>query len=81
MNEARDLQHPDITQMERTGEPWFPRRIEVKAAEDDAERFCKEAFGLFFQFLMTACPYAVSGFIDDNEEEFNDFVLSNYGEG
>ena len=42
MNEARDLQHPDITRMEATGYPWFPRKITVEATEEDARAYCLE---------------------------------------
>lgn len=71
MNEARDLQHPDITAAERTGYPWFPKRISFDLSEQEAKRYCQDAFEPFWNFLAKAYPYAITGFLDDN---INDLV-------
>ena len=64
MNEARDLEHPDITRAQQTGYPWFPRKITVEATEEDARAYCLEQFPAFFSAMMAAFPSAVTGFLD-----------------
>ena len=76
MNEARDLQHPDITRMEATGYPWFPRKITVEATEEDARAYCLEQFPAFFSAMMAAFPSAVTDFLDDRQEDFAEFVFA-----
>lgn len=80
MNESRNLQHPDITAAENTGYPWFSRVIKVEAGEKEAIKFCKESFEQFFNFLMASYPYAVSGYLDDNDDDFAEFILSGAAE-
>lgn len=75
MNESRDIQHPDITQAEKTGYPWFPRKITVKASQETAKAYCVDRFGDFFDFLMESSPYAVINFLDENQEDFAEFVF------
>lgn len=75
MNEPRDLQHPDITQAERTGYPWFPRKITLEATQDHAKAYCAEHAERFFDFVLNAWPSAVTGFLDDNESDFSEFVV------
>lgn len=75
MNEARDLQHPEITQIERTGYPWFPRKVTIEATEEDAKAYCQHSYDTFFNFLLASYPQAVDSYLDDNEDLFNDFVV------
>lgn len=42
MNESRDIQHPDITQAEKTGYPWFPRKITVEATQEHAKNLLRQ---------------------------------------
>lgn len=74
MNEARDIQHPDITAAESTGYPWFPRTVSTKVTENQAKDFCCDAFSLFWDFLCAAYPYAIAGFIDDNQDEYIEWI-------
>lgn len=76
MNEARDLQHPDITRMEATGYPRFPRKITVEATEEDARAYCLEQFPAFFSAMMAAFPSAVTDFLDERQEDFAEFVFA-----
>ena len=76
MNEARDLQHPEITQAEKTGYPWFPRQVVIEATEDDAKAYCQQSYDAFFSFLMAAYPYTVAAFLDDNKSFFDEFVVT-----
>lgn len=70
MNEARDLQHPDITAAERTGRPWFPRNLVIEVTEIDAKAYCQDAFSVLWEFLRVTCPDAITGFIYDNQDDF-----------
>lgn len=76
MNEARDLQHPDITAIERTGYAWFPRKVETEISEGTAKEFCKESFEAFWDFIMASSPSVAAGFIDDNKDEVLDWIGS-----
>lgn len=69
MNEARDLQHPDITAAEATGYAWFPRRIFFDLSEQTAKSYCQDAFELFWSFLTKAYPYVITNFLDDNTND------------
>ena len=75
MNESRDIQHPDITQAEKTGYPWFPRKITVEASQEAAKACLAERFGDFVNFLLKAYPYAVINFLDENQDDFAEFVF------
>lgn len=76
MNEARDLQHPDITRMEATGEPRFPQKIQIEVSQELASMFCENEFEAFFTFLMINYPDAITGFLDDDPENFSEFIVS-----
>lgn len=76
MNESRDIQHPDITQAEKTGYPWFPRMITVEATEQHAKAYCVGRAEDFFGFMMAAYPYAVLNFLDEEQNDFAEFVLA-----
>lgn len=69
MNEARDLQHPDITAIEQTGYAWFPRRVSAEISEAEAKNFCKDTFETFLAFIMAAHPSIVAEYVDDNKDE------------
>lgn len=75
MNEARDLQHPEITQTERIGYPWFPRKVTIEATEEDAKAYCQHSYDAFFNFLLASYPQAVDSYLDDNADLFDDFVV------
>lgn len=75
MNDYRDIQHPDITQAEKAGYPWFPRKITVEASQEAAKAYCADRFGDFFDCLVKAHPYAVINFLDDNQDDFAEFVF------
>lgn len=75
MNESRDIQHPDITQAEKTGYPWFPRKITVEATQEHAKIYCASRAGDFFDFLVKSHPYTVSNFLDENQDDFAEFVF------
>lgn len=75
MNEARDLEHPDITHAHQTGYPWFPRKITVEATLEDAREYCLSQFRDFFSAIMAAYPSAVSDFLDERQEDFLEFVI------
>ena len=70
MNEQRDLQHPEITEAHRTGQSWFPKRIYVDVSERDAMAYCNDNFSAFWDFLLAAYPYAITGFMDDNADDY-----------
>lgn len=74
MNEARDIQHPDITAAEQTGYPYFPRKVTIEATEKHIGEYCEGRFKDFFAFLMVAYPYAIDGFLDDNNDDFIEFM-------
>lgn len=76
MNEARDIQHPDITAAEQTGYPLFPRKMEITIPEDLIKEYCNKAFDSFWYFLTITCPDAITGFLDDYPSEFNDFIVN-----
>ena len=75
MNEARDLQHPEIAQIEKTGYPWFPRKVTIEATEEDAKAYCQYSYDAFFNFLLATYPHAVNSYLDDNEDLFDEFVV------
>lgn len=75
MNESRDIQHPDITQAEKTGYPWFPRKITVEATQEHAKAYCAKRPEALFDFIMKSWPSLVSCFLDDNQEDFAEFVF------
>lgn len=70
MNEARDLQHPDISSAERTGHMWFPQNLTVEVSETDAKAYCHDAFSVLWEFLRAAYPNVVMDFIYDNQDDF-----------
>lgn len=76
MNEARDLQHPDITAAEKTGYPWFPIKVVTEISEADAKKFCQESFEDFWAFIMASSPSVAAGFIDDNQGDFLEWRMS-----
>jgi hypothetical protein len=69
-----NIQHPDITAAEQTGYPYFPRKVTIEATPKHAEEYCGEQFKAFFAFLLTAYPYAIDGFLDDNNDDFVEFM-------
>lgn len=76
MNEARDIQHPDITAAEQTGYPLFPRKMEVTIPEEMAKEYFEQNFEAFWYFLTVTHPDAITGFLDDSPQEFDEFVAN-----
>lgn len=74
MNEARDLQHPDITAAEKTGYPWFPRTVTMEITEDDGKEYCHKNFNHFWDFLMVESPYTIKKYLDENEDNLMDWM-------
>lgn len=74
MTETNKIQHPDITAAEQTGYPWFPRKVTIEATSKHAHDFCLDSFEAFFDFLFTAYPHAISSYLDDNEDQFTEFM-------
>lgn len=74
MNQDNNIQHPDITAAEETGYAWFPRQVRIEATEKHARDFCGENFEAFFNFVMAVSPYSIINYLDDNSEDFAEFV-------
>lgn len=68
-----DIQHPDITAAERTGYP-FPRQVQITVTEDLAKEFCQSNFDIFWYSMMICHSDAVTDFLDQYHQEFDEFI-------
>lgn len=61
--------------------PWFPRKVVIEATPDHAVAFIKDDIGCieaFLGYILKTTPYVISGFLDDHQEEFDNFVRTSF---
>ena len=57
----------------------FPKTVRVEATEQNARAFIKENVENFLDWMFLSNEYTVSEYLDDNMENFSEFLLSGGG--
>ena len=57
----------------------FPKTVRVEATEQNARAFIKENVDNFLDWMFLSNEYTVSEYLDDNMENFAEFLLSGGG--
>ena len=58
---------------------YFPKTVRVEATEQNARAFIKENVDNFLDWMFLSNEYTVSEYLDDNMENFAEFLLSGGG--
>lgn len=65
--------------MEEKTYQFFPKTIRVEATEQDARAFIKENVDNFLDWMFHSNEYTMSEYLDDQVENFTEFLLSGGG--
>ena len=57
----------------------FPKTVRVEATEQNARAFIKENVDNFLDWMFLSNEYTVSEYLDDNMENFSEFLFSGGG--
>ena len=57
----------------------FPKTVRVEATEQNARAFIRENVDNFLDWMFLSNEYTVSEYLDDNMENFSEFLLSGGG--
>ena len=57
----------------------FPKPVRVEATEQNARAFIRENVDNFLDWMFLSNEYTVSEYLDDNTENFAEFLLSGGG--
>lgn len=55
---------------------YFPKQVTVDATEKHVRKFIEENMDAFLDFMFKSNQFTLNEFIDDNEEYFEEFILS-----
>lgn len=55
---------------------YFPKKVSFELTDQAAKAFIKENIDGFLDFVFLAYPYTADGYLDDNQDELNEFILS-----
>lgn len=55
---------------------YFPKKMDFELTAQVAKAFIKEDIDGFLDFIFLAYPYAADGYLDDNQDELTEFILS-----
>lgn len=55
---------------------YFPKNVMVEATEQNARAFIKENVDNFLDWMFLSNEYTMSEYLDDNMENFAEFLLS-----
>ena len=69
----------DDLSMEEKIYRYFPKTVRVEATEQNARAFIKENVDNFLDWMFLSNEYTVSEYLDDNMENFAEFLLSGGG--
>lgn len=69
----------DDLSMEEKVYRCFPKAVRVEATEQNARAFIKENVNNFLDWMFLSNEYTVSEYLDDNMENFSEFLLSGGG--
>ena len=69
----------DDLSMEEKVYRCFPKTVRVEATEQNARAFIKENVDNFLDWMFLSNEYTVSEYLDDNMENFSEFLLSGGG--
>lgn len=58
---------------------YFPKKVMVAATEQNARAFIKENVDNFLDWMFLSNEYTMSEYLDDNMENFAEFLLSGGG--
>ena len=58
---------------------YFPKTVRVEATEQNARAFIKENVDNFLDWMFLSNEYTMSDYLDDNMENFAEFLLSGGG--
>ena len=58
---------------------YFPKAVRVEATEQNARAFIKEDMDNFLDWMFLSNEYTMSEYLDDNMENFAEFLLSGGG--
>ena len=58
---------------------YFPKNVMVAATEQNARAFIKENVDNFLDWMFLSNEYTMSDYLDDNMENFAEFLLSGGG--
>ena len=69
----------DDLSMEEKIYRYFPKTVRVEATEQNARAFIRENVDNFLDWMFLSNEYTVSEYLDDNMENFSEFLLSGGG--
>ena len=69
----------DDLSMEEKIYRYFPKTVRVEATERNARAFIKENVDNFLDWMFLSNEYTMSEYLDDNMENFAEFLLSGGG--
>ena len=58
---------------------YFPKTVRVEATEQNARAFIKENVDNFLDWMFLSNEYTMSDYLDDNMENFAEFLISGGG--
>jgi len=62
--------------MEEKAYQYFPKKVRLEVTEQDARDFVKDNVDNFLDWMFQSNGYTMSEYLDDNMENFSEFLLS-----
>ena len=58
---------------------FFPKKIRIEVTEQDVRGFVKDNIDYFLDWMFKSNEFTMSEYLDDNMENFSEFLLSGGG--
>lgn len=62
--------------MENKTYQYFPKKVRLEVTEQDARDFVKDNVDNFLDWMFQSNGYTMSEYLDENMENFSEFLLS-----